>query len=93
MCVQCTSACRHPGSSPMGHMSKIMPGVLDLSIPMKLKEDAAVRVKKEIVDECDCGVTEQNEPLNLSVKRQRDSDATPHGRNFKKRILKRYYCK
>ena len=92
MCVQCTRACHHPSSCPMGHMSKIMPGVLDLSVPMKLKEDTTVRVKREIVDECDC-VGEQDEPLNLSVKRRHDGDAPLHGRNFKKHILKRYYCK
>ena len=100
----CMCACVLPVvPAPMGHMSDMMPGVLDLSIPVKvkqeLKEDIVVRVKQEIVDECyDVvgGDGEQDEPLNLSVKRQHDSDnedVSPYGRNFKKRILKRYYGK
>ena len=104
----CMCACVLPVvPAPMGHMSDMMPGVLDLSIPVKvkqeLKEDFAVRVKQEIVDEYYDVVGgvggvdgEQDEPLNLSVKRQHDSDSedvSPYGRNFKKRILKRYYGK
>ena len=101
----CMCACMLSAESgPMGHMSDTMPGVLDLSIPVRVKqtpkEDTLVRVKQEIMDECsnDIGDGEQEEPLNLSVKRQHDSDgdgddASPYGRNFKKRILKRYYCK